>query len=93
MKKLMILLALSAAVAVFAGPQTPAAAPKTINCAVVKNDPVEIAKATKDGRFADYRGRRYFFCCDGCKPKFLKNPNKYKNSPSIPTPKPPKKPA
>ncbi len=24
-----------------------------------------------------YKGKTYYFCCLGCKPKFLKNPEKY----------------
>ena len=24
-----------------------------------------------------YKGKTYYFCCDGCKPKFDKNPEKY----------------
>jgi YHS domain-containing protein len=63
-----------------------------MTCAVMKDDPVVVAKATKDGLFADYKGRRYFFCCAGCKPKFEKDPAKYaKTAPSIPTPKADKK--
>ncbi|HUJ28561.1 MAG TPA: YHS domain-containing protein [Myxococcales bacterium] len=27
--------------------------------------------------FAVYKGRVYAFCCDDCKPDFLKNPDKY----------------
>ncbi|MCC7433284.1 MAG: YHS domain-containing protein [Methanoregulaceae archaeon] len=48
---------------------------------------VNIAKATKEKMFADYKGRRYFFCCAGCKPAFSKDPAKYAKAPSIPTPK------
>ena len=25
----------------------------------------------------DYKGRRIYFCCDGCDDKFMKNPEKY----------------
>lgn len=27
--------------------------------------------------FIDYEGRRIYFCCDGCAPKFLKDPQKF----------------
>lgn len=27
--------------------------------------------------FADYEGKRVYFCCPGCKPTFLKDPGKY----------------
>lgn len=27
--------------------------------------------------YVDYKGRRIYFCCDGCDDKFLENPEKY----------------
>jgi YHS domain-containing protein len=60
---------------------------KTISCAVMKGDMVEIAEATKDKRFIDYKGRRYFFCCSSCVASFKKSPAKYAKSDSIPLPK------
>jgi len=65
----------------------------TIHCAVMPDDEVVIAKATKDKMYQDYKGRRYFFCCTGCPSAFAKNPAKYAKAESIPTPKAPKKPA
>jgi len=35
-----------------------------------------IAKGTT---FAVHKGRYYVFCCPGCKPKFVANPDKYIN--------------
>lgn len=64
------------------------ASPKEITCAVMKGDKVNIAKATKAKLFSDYKGKRYYFCCAACKPTFDKSPEKYKNSPSVPAPKP-----
>ncbi len=32
---------------------------------------------TKDSECAEYKGKIYFFCCPGCKPKFETNPEKY----------------
>lgn len=61
--------------------------PTKISCAVQKGDMVTIADATKDHMYADYKGRRYFFCCKGCPEAFNKNKAKYAKSPSIPTPK------
>ncbi len=56
-------------------------------CAVMKEDKVDVAKATKDKLFSDYKGRRYFFCCGGCKPKFDKDPETFsKTAPSIEIP-------
>lgn len=60
---------------------------KTIPCAVMPSHKVDIEKATKDGLFADFKGRRYFFCCGGCPPQFKKDPAKYAKAQSIPTPK------
>jgi len=64
---------------------------KQIKCAV-QGFSISIAQATKDHMFADYKGRRYFFCCNGCPQEFKSNPAKYaKTAPSIPTPKSTKK--
>jgi YHS domain-containing protein len=68
-------------------PSKPAKPQTTINCAVMPNDPVNIADATKNKMYADYKGRRYFFCCNGCPQSFKKNPAKYAKNASIPTPK------
>ncbi len=27
--------------------------------------------------FADYKGRRVYFCCEGCRPNFTKDPERY----------------
>ena len=32
--------------------------------------------------FSEYRGKKYFFCCAGCKTKFEANPQQYLNKPS-----------
>lgn len=61
-----------------------------IKCAV-QGVKINIAQATKDHMYADYKGRRYFFCCSGCPETFKQNPAQYKNAESIPTPKPAKK--
>lgn len=53
----------------------------------MNNNKVNIAKATAAHKYADYKGRRYFFCCEGCPQAFKANPAKYAKSPSIPTPK------
>ena len=83
MKKVLISLA-TAAVMVSEFAQK---APKEIACAVMGSHKVNIEKATKAKMFADYKGKRYFFCCEGCPAEFKKNPAKFKNAPSIPTPK------
>lgn len=58
-----------------------------VACPVMPDHKVNIKKATKSKMFADFEGRRYFFCCAGCVPAFKENPAKYKEAESIPTPK------
>lgn len=69
----------------------PAAAPAAAPAAPVAAEPPLIAVGTKlkcpvshedftvDGKTTQlvYNGKRYAFCCDDCKPTFLKNPAKY----------------
>lgn len=57
-----LMLAVTAVGAFAAGPDK---TPKTIKCAV-EGGPVNVAKATKNHMYTDYKGRRYFFCCTGC---------------------------
>lgn len=91
MKKLSLLALTSLALvggAFAQNPAKPTKAPTKISCAVQKGDMVDIATATKNKMFADYKGKRYFFCCQGCPDAFKKDPAKYaKTAPSIPTPK------
>jgi YHS domain-containing protein len=93
MKKLSILSIMALAVCGVAVAQTKPAGktPKTINCAVMPDDPVDVAKATKEKMYADHKGRRYYFCCAGCPGRFKSNPAKYEKGPSLPTPKSAKK--
>lgn len=82
MKKTLIIIATLAIASVsFAGEKT------KVSCAVMPDHKVDIKKATKDKMFADYNGRRYFFCCGGCPGQFKKDPAKYSKAESIPTPK------
>lgn len=86
-KTLLIAIATVAATCAFAKTPTKATkTPTTIKCAVTGGN-VNIAKATKNHMFADYKGHRYFFCCAGCPEEFAKNPAKYQKADSIPTPK------
>ena len=70
-------------------PMVPPAAkgPKTIKCAVMTGSSVNIASAMKKKMYSDYKGRRYFFCCDGCPQAFKANPAKFAKNASIPVPK------
>lgn len=84
MKKIAII---AAALAICGSAVAQNKTPKEIACPIMTDHKVNIVKATKDGMFADYKGRRYFFCCGGCAPAFKKDPAKYAKMPSIPTPK------
>jgi YHS domain-containing protein len=64
----------------------PAKAKNVIACPVT-GDKVDMSKATKAKRFADYKGNRYFFCCADCPGAFKKNPAKYASKAHIKTPK------
>lgn len=89
------LLAASAATAEAKKPAAAAkkpAAPKTVHCAVMPEDKVNVADATKTKNFSDYKGNRYFFCCPGCKPAFEKNPEKYAKAEHVPIAQAPKAP-
>jgi YHS domain-containing protein len=87
MKKFSILVvALACCGAAFA--QAPQKAEKSTTCAVMgKDHKIDIADATKKGLFADYKGKRYYFCCAGCPKEFKKDPAKYaKNHAGSPIP-------
>ena len=79
-----------AALAVPDKTKQPPATPKELHCPVMTASKVNIKDATGKKMFADYKGRRYFFCCAGCPPAFKKEPAKYAKGESIPTPKPAK---
>lgn len=86
MKSLTLIALAALSVGAFAQKAKPA--PTKIHCAVMTNSTVDIAKATKAGMYADYKGKRYFFCCGGCPESFKASPDKYaKKAESIPTPK------
>lgn len=64
---------------------------KDMHCAVMKLDKIDVAKATAAKKFADYKGKRFFFCCEHCQEMFKKDPDKYAaKADSIPTPAAPK---
>jgi YHS domain-containing protein len=84
MKKIFIAALSIAAVSAFAGPDK---TPTTIACAVMPTNKVDIKKATASHMYADYKGKRYFFCCGGCPSAFKKDPAKYAKAASIKTPK------
>ena len=46
-------------------------------CPVMPGTPVDTTAAEAAGLFRDYRGRRYWFCCRGCGPRFDRDPDKY----------------
>lgn len=88
MKKALIAFTIVAMVVpAFAQKQKKEKTPKEVACPVMEEHKVNIKEATKKKMYADFEGRRYFFCCAGCKPAFEKEPAKFKSKPSIPTPK------
>jgi YHS domain-containing protein len=88
-KSIALIIAASVATAAFAGPKADPVKPlpKTIHCAVMKTEVVNVAEATKNKSFADYKGRRYYFCCTMCPTSFKKAPAKFAKSESTPIPK------
>jgi YHS domain-containing protein len=84
MKAITILSLVAVSAAALAGPGK---TPTTISCAVMPANKVNIAKATAAHKYADYKGRRYFFCCEGCPAAFKAHPANFAKSASIPTPK------
>ena len=89
MKKIcfLSLAALTMAGAAFAAPAKKAAKVKTtIECPVMKGHMVNIKQATASKKFVDFKGRRYFMCCDGCGPAFKADPTKYSKAVSLPIP-------
>jgi len=71
----------------FAGqqPKPTTKTPTQIACPI-EGGMVNIATATKNHMYADYKGNRYFFCCGGCPETFKAHPDKYANKPHIKTP-------
>lgn len=69
-------------------------APAKTNCAVMPKDVIKVADSERMGLFSDYKGKRYYFCCPGCKPAFDKEPAKYaKTAKGLPIPATKKAPA
>ena len=79
--------ALTFSAVAFAAPGAKDKTPTEIKCAVMPDHTVKISDATKNKMFADYKGKRYFFCCGGCPAQFKKDPAKFAKADSIPTPK------
>jgi Cu+-exporting ATPase len=48
----------------------------------VCNMDVDEGKATTAGKTSDYGGRKYYFCSEGCKQQFDKDPGHFLKSPS-----------
>lgn len=46
-------------------------------CVVMPGTPVITSQAEADGLYRDYRGERYWFCCDACGPLFDADPDEY----------------
>lgn len=46
-------------------------------CPVMPGSMIEKTRAEAEGMFRDYEGKRYWFCCKGCGPRFDADPLKY----------------
>ena len=66
--------ALACAAVLFSASAVRAEETGAYTCPVLHNP---IDKVTKETQFSDFKGVRYYYCCDGCKPQFDKNPDKY----------------
>ncbi|OQX85912.1 hypothetical protein B6D60_07100, partial [candidate division KSB1 bacterium 4484_87] len=53
---------------------------KHFTCPVMKNEGV----VDKDTKFSIVDGKKYYFCCAGCQPKFEADPKKYTDTFAIP---------
>ena len=60
---------------------------KTIKCAVMTGNNVDIKSATEKKMYADYKGNRYYFCCGGCPGQFKADPAKFAKNAHVKTPK------
>lgn len=60
--------------------------PKMGACAVSGKE-ISVEKALAEKHFADYKGKRYLFCCENCPKAFESDPAKFAEKPSIPSPK------
>ncbi len=72
----LLALALLAPVAASAHPQKGVKGKKTAaaaKCAVTGEKIANVKTAT----YSDYEGKRYYFCCPGCKPQFDADPMKF----------------
>lgn len=47
------------------------------DCPVMPGSTVNKADAEEQGRYRDYQGTRYYFCCAACPPLWDANPEKY----------------
>lgn len=50
---------------------TVAAEPEQVTCPVMKGQPIS------EEYYVDYKGRRFYFCCEHCVNEFKKDPEKY----------------
>ncbi|MBM3495998.1 MAG: YHS domain-containing protein [Armatimonadetes bacterium] len=49
---------------------------------------INVTKLTAAKRYADYKGKRYYFACNHCAPEFKKSPDAYaKRHSGFPIPK------
>jgi YHS domain-containing protein len=55
----------------------PAASAEDVNAAGIQKVCPVMGGETNPAIYAEYKGKKVYFCCQGCKPEFEKNPEKY----------------
>ncbi len=48
-----------------------------LTCPVMKGIPVDRNEAESLGLVRDYKGKKYYFCCNSCSPMFDQDPEVY----------------
>ena len=58
-------------------PAAPAETKQVVSEAIEQTTCPVMGGAINKELYAEYKGKKVYFCCPGCEPEFLKNPEKY----------------
>ena len=50
---------------------------ETVFCPVMEGIPVDKEEAEKEGRVREYKGKKYYLCCDSCVESIDASPEQY----------------